>query len=154
MAGSVNKVILIGNLTRDVELKYTQSNKAVARIGLAMNSKWKGQDGTWKEEVTFVDCEAWGTTAENMSKYLTKGRQVYVEGRLKLDEWEDQSGQKRSKLKVVIESCLFIGGRPDGEQTQQQGYATGPGASAAATKRADPQKPQAYTPISDDDIPW
>src|SRR5688572_7002918 len=116
MAGSFNRVFLMGNLTRDVELKYTQSNKAVANFGLAVNNRFKGADGTLKEEVTFVDCEAWGLTAESMSKYLAKGRPVFIEGRLKLDTWQDKNdGSNRSKLKVVVETFTFVDSRPGGE---------------------------------------
>lgn len=103
---NVNKVILIGNLTR-VELKQLPSGNPVAQIGLAINREWKDKDGEKKEEVTFVDCEAWGKTAEIMAKYLAKGKPVYVEGRLKLDVWE-KDGEKRSKLKVVVESFQFL----------------------------------------------
>ena len=115
MAGSFNRVFLMGNLTRDVELKYTQANRAVAQIGLAVNNRYKGADGTLKEETTFVDCEAWGLTAESMSKYLSKGRPVFIEGRLKLDSWQDKNdGSKRSKLKVVVETFTFVDSRPGG----------------------------------------
>ena len=98
-----NKVILMGNLTKDIELRYTPSNKAVATIGIAVNRKYNDT-----EETTFVDCEAWGKTAEVMSQYLQKGRPVFIEGRLKLDQWQDQNGGNRSKLKVVIENFQFI----------------------------------------------
>jgi single-strand DNA-binding protein len=105
---NVNKVILIGNLTRDVEVKNLSSGTAVAQIGLAINREWKDKDGEKKEEVTFVDCEAWGKTAEIMAKYLAKGKPVFIEGRLKLDSWE-KDGEKRSKIKVVVESFQFLG---------------------------------------------
>lgn len=114
MAGSFNKVILLGNLTRDIELRHTSGNQAVANIGLAVNRKFRTADGETREEVTFVDCEAWGRTAEVMSQYLTKGRPVFVEGRLKLDSWEDKEGKKQSKLRVVIESFQFVDSRSEG----------------------------------------
>lgn len=101
-----NKVFLMGNLTRDVELRAAGSSQ-VAKIGLAVNRNWTGQDGQKHEEVTFVDCEAWGKTAEVMAKYLAKGRPVFIEGRLKLDQWE-KDGQKHSKLKVVVDTFQFI----------------------------------------------
>jgi single-strand DNA-binding protein len=107
---NLNKVMLIGNLTRDVELKTLNTGTSIAQIGLAINRKWKDHAGADKEEVTFVDCEAWGKTAEIMAKYLTKGKPVYLEGRLKLDVWE-KDGEKRSKLKVVVESFQFLGGK-------------------------------------------
>ncbi len=106
---SLNKVMLIGNLTRDVELRSIKSGNSIAQIGLAINRTWQDKDGEKQEETTFVDCEAWGKTAEVMAKYLSKGRPVYVEGRLKLDTWDDkETGQKRSKMKVVVESFQFI----------------------------------------------
>ncbi|HJN72140.1 MAG: single-stranded DNA-binding protein [Phycisphaerae bacterium] len=108
---SYNKVLLMGNLTRDPQLKQTPNNMSVAEIGLACNRKFKGKDGEMREEVTYVDCEAWGRTAETMSKYLSKGKPVFVEGRLKLDQWQDKEGNNRSKLRVVIESFQFIDSR-------------------------------------------
>jgi len=111
-----NKVLLVGNLTRDPELKHTPSNQAVAQIGLAVNRNYQTKDGEKREETTFVDCEAWGRTAEVMSQYLAKGRPVLVEGRLKLDQWQDKDGNNRSKLKVVIENFQFLGGRGEGGQ--------------------------------------
>jgi single-strand DNA-binding protein len=109
-----NRVFLMGNLTRDIELRHTNSNQAVATIGLAVNRRWRTPDGEDREEVTFVDCEAWGKTAETMSRYLAKGRPVFIEGRLKLDQWEKE-GQKFSKLKVVVENFQFIDSKPGGE---------------------------------------
>ncbi len=109
-----NKVLLVGNLTRDPELKHTTSNQAVAQIGLAVNRQFNTKDGEKREETTFVDCEAWGRTAEVMCQYLSKGRPVLVEGRLKLDQWQDKDGNNRSKLKVVVENFQFLGGRGEG----------------------------------------
>ncbi len=112
MAGSVNKVFLMGNLTRDIELKHTPSDQSVATIGIAVNRTFKTRDGESREETTFVDCEAWGRTAEVMSQYLRKGRPVFIEGRLKLDQWDDrETGNKRSKLKVVIDNFQFVDSR-------------------------------------------
>jgi len=105
---NLNKVMLMGHLTRDVELRYTPNNTAVANIGLAINRTWKSQEGEQQDETTFVDLEAWGKTAEVLNQYLAKGKPVYVEGRLKFDQWDDKEGNKRSKLKVVIESFQFI----------------------------------------------
>lgn len=113
MAGSVNRVFLMGNLTRDVELKHTPSDQAVATIGVAVNRRYKTREGESREETTFVDCEAWGRTAEVMSQYLSKGRPVFIEGRLKLDQWDDRdTGKKRSKLLVVIENFQFVDSAP------------------------------------------
>ena len=108
---NLNKVMLMGNLTRDPELRYTPSNTPVATIGIAVNRRWRNQSGEDQEETTFVDCEAWGRTAEVMSQYLQKGRPVFVEGRLRLDQWQDREGNNRSRLKVVIEGFQFIDSR-------------------------------------------
>jgi len=109
-----NRVILMGRLTRDVELRYLQSGMAVTDIGLAVTDRRKNANGEWIEETTFVDVTAWGRTAEVMSEYLSKGSPVFIEGRLKLDSWEGQDGQKRSKLKVVCDRMQLIGGRGQG----------------------------------------
>jgi len=103
---SLNKVILIGNLTRDPELRYTPSGTALCKFGLAVNRKSKE-----KEEVTFVDITAWGKTGETASQYLAKGRQVCIEGRLTYSQWEDDGGKKRSKLEVTAEYVTFLGGK-------------------------------------------
>jgi single-strand DNA-binding protein len=124
---SYNKVLLMGNLTRDPQLKQTPSNMSVAEIGLACNRKFKAKDGEMREETTFVDCEAWGGTAETMAKYLSKGRPVFIEGRLKLDQWQDKEGNNRSKLRVVIESFQFIDSRGSQSSTPpQEAAATAP----------------------------
>ena len=109
---NVNRVILAGRLTRDVELKYIPDGQQVAKLGLAINRRFKTRDGEQREEVVFVDCEAWGNTAETMAKYLNKGSPVFIEGRLKLDQW-DQDGTTRSKLKVVGERFEFVGSRSE-----------------------------------------
>src|SRR5580765_3443988 len=112
---SFNKVMLLGNLTRDPALKYTPSQQAVCEIGVAVNRKFKTASGEDREEVTFVDCTAWGKQAEVINQYMTKGKPIFIEGRLKLDQWEDkQGGGKRSKMTVVIENFQFVGGR-DGQ---------------------------------------
>ena len=109
---SHNRVILLGNLTRDPELRYLQSGMAVSDIGVAVNDRRKNANGEWVEEVTFVDVTLWGRTAEVAGEYLTKGSPIFIEGRLKTDSWEDkQTGQKRSKLKVVCERMQLVGGR-------------------------------------------
>lgn len=107
--GSYNRVILIGNLTRDVDLRSTQSGKSVADVGLAVNDRRKNQAGEWVEETTFVDVTLWGRTAEIACEYLGKGSQVLFEGRLKLDQFE-VDGQKRNKLKVVADKMTMLGG--------------------------------------------
>jgi single-strand DNA-binding protein len=106
---NLNKVMLIGNLTRDPELKYTPGNQAVCELGLAVNRKYRTKDNEEREEVTFVDCEAWGKQAEVIKQYMAKGRPIFIEGRLKLDTWEDKEGGKRSKMRVVVENFQFLG---------------------------------------------
>jgi len=115
-----NKVILMGNLTRDVELKHTQSNTAVGNVGLAVSRRYKAGDGEFKEETTFVDCEAWGKTAENIAKFFSKGRPILIEGRLKLNQWQDRDGNNRSKLMVVVEGFEFVGPKEDGPPPKKQ----------------------------------
>ncbi len=111
---SYNKVILIGNLTRDPDLRYTPKGTAIARIGLAVNRNWRTDTGEMREEVTFIDVDAFGKQAEVIGEYLRKGSPVMVEGRLKLDSWDDKNtGQKRSKLFVVLESFQFLDSKSD-----------------------------------------
>ncbi len=133
---NLNKVMLMGNLTRDPELRYTpNTNTAVANIGLAINRRWRNtQTNEQQEETTFVDCEAWGRTAEVLNQYLRKGRPVYLEGRLRLDQWQDKDGQNRSKLKVVVETFQFIDSRGgEGEEGGPPAGATGGSAPRAAS---------------------
>lgn len=111
---SLNKVFLIGNLTREVELRVTPKGTAIAQFGLAVNRKWRDESGTDRDETTFVDIEAWGKQGELVAKYLGKGSQCMVEGRLKLDQWEDKTdGKKRSRLKVVLDNVQFLGAPKD-----------------------------------------
>ena len=115
---NLNKVLLIGNLTRDPELRYIPSGTAVADLGIAINNKWTGKDGQKHEETTFVDVTVWARSAELASEYLHKGDPIFVEGRLHFDQWQDKEGQKRSRLRVVSERWQFLpragaaGGRP------------------------------------------
>jgi single-strand DNA-binding protein len=110
---SYNRVILVGNLTRDVELKYTKGGTAVTEVGLAVNDRRKNQSGEWVEETTFIDVTLWARTAEVASEYLSKGSPILIEGRLRLDSWETD-GQKRSKLCVTGERMQMLGGRGGG----------------------------------------
>ena len=112
---NLNKVMLIGNLTRDPEIKYTPKGSAIADLGLAINRYWTTDSGEKKEETTFVDVTLWGRQAEIAKEYLTKGKPVYIEGRLQLDTWDDkQTGQKRSKLKVTGDTLQLLGSRGEG----------------------------------------
>src|SRR5689334_2639660 len=142
---SFNKVILLGNLTRDPEVRYTPKGTAVTELGMAVNRVYTAENGEKREETTFVDVTLWGRTAEIAGEYLKKGRPVFIEGRLQLDTWDDkQSGQKRSKLKVVGEHIEFLGDRP----AQGQGEAPN-GARSTAQRPAPAPRPQ---PARDPDL--
>lgn len=145
-----NKVILAGNLTRDPELRYTPKGTAIARIGLAINRSWRTETGEQKEEVTFVDVDAFGKQAETIGQYFKKGRPILMEGRLRYDTWDDkQSGQKRSKLGVVLESFQFMdsGNRGDG------GAPAGPRPQRPAATPASEGEPD-VPPHEGDDVPF
>ena len=118
---SFNKVILIGNLTRDPDLRTTQNGTAICDLGLAVNRRWRDQFGRDQEETTFVDVAVWGRSAENCAQYLQKGAPVLVEGRLRLEQWEDRNGGgRRSRLTVIAEVVQFLGSRADGDRQQQE----------------------------------
>jgi single-strand DNA-binding protein len=135
---SYNKVILVGNLTRDPELKYTPKGTAAAKVGMAVNRKWRTETGESKEEVTFVDIDMFGKTAENVAQYMRKGSSMLVEGRLRLDSWDDkQTGQKRSKLGVVAENVQFLGGKSDGAPAAPRSTAPPAGSPAASPDSLD-----------------
>jgi len=120
---NLNRVLLIGRLTRDPELRYTPSGSAVTEFGLAVNRNFKDSSGERREQTCFVDIQAWGRQAEVINEYLRKGRQVFVEGRLDFSSWETPEGQKRSKLRVVVENFQFLGGRDEGGGYAQRGPA-------------------------------
>ena len=147
-----NKVILIGNLTRDPELRYTSQGVAIAKIGLAVNRTWRTEAGETKEEVTFIDVDAFRRQAETLAQYLKKGSPLMVEGRLKLDQWDDKAtGQKRSRLGVVLEGFQFLGGgnRADGaggEAPRSRPATPAPKGEAPADAEAPPPE--------DDDVPF
>jgi single-strand DNA-binding protein len=139
-----NKVFLMGNLTRDPQLSYTPNQTAVVDFGLATNRRWTGQDGTQREETCFVDCRAFGKQAETMNKYLTKGRAVFVEGRLTFESWTAQDGSRRSKHRITVESFQFLPGQGTGESDRapsEKGLSASP----------DTMEPE---PVSHDDIPF
>ena len=155
-----NKVILAGNLTRDPELRYTPGGMAIAKFGLAVNRKWKdSQSGEMKEEVTFIDIDAFGKTAETIGNFLKKGRPILIEGRLKLDQWDDkQTQQKRSKLGVVLESFNFLdSGNREGGGDFGGGDRGGSAPSARPQQRSSPPPPQQSggdMPPEEDDVPF
>lgn len=151
---SFNKVILVGNLTRDPELRYTPKGTAIAKIGVAVNRVWTNEAGEKKEEVTFVDVDVFGRTAENVGQYMRKGRPILIEGRLRLDQWDDkQTGQKKSKLGVVAEIVQFLGSKDDG---------AGGAPAAPASRRSAPAPAAAPAgeplegdgPPESDDVPF
>jgi single-strand DNA-binding protein len=153
-----NRVILAGNLTRDPELRYTPKGTAIARIGLAINRTWKSETGENKEEVTFVDVEAWGRQAEVISQYLKKGRPLLLEGRLRLDQWEDKNThQKQSKLKVVLESFSFVDSKGPDSGAPSEPPRPRP-AAAQAPAPAPVEAPPASEPEGpspeEDDVPF
>ena len=138
----------MGNLTRDPELRYTPKGTAVAKLGLAVNRSWRNADGQQQDETTFVDVDAFGKQAETLGQYMQKGRPILIEGRLKLDQWEDKNtGQNRSKLGVILEKFSFVGG--GGGQA---------GGSTNATQSSAPPPTSDVPPFedgpSDDDVPF
>jgi len=162
---SFNQVILLGNLTRDPQLKYLPSQTAVAEFGIACNRKFKSASGEDREEVTFVDCAAFAKQAELIQQYFTKGKPIFIQGRLKFDSWEDkQGGGKRSKLSVVVENFQFIGGRDGGGAGGGGGAPQEGGEYQQRPQRPAPQRPVNAPPpqqpfgeeqqFKDDDIPF
>jgi single-strand DNA-binding protein len=151
---SFNKVILLGNLTRDPEVRYTPKGSAVCDLGLAVNRSYTLDNGEKREEVTYVDVVLWARLAEIAGEYLKKGRPVFIEGRLQLDTWDDkQSGQKRSKMRVIGETMQLLGSRPSGggggsAEGGEEDRAAKSGKPAAPPKAAAPAEPD------DDEIPF
>jgi len=154
---NLNRVLLIGNLTRDPELRYTPKGTAVTEIGLAVNRIYSGEDGEKKEETTFVDVTLWARQAEIAGQYLKKGRPVFIEGRLQLDTWDDkQTGQKRSRLRVVAENLQLLGSRQDSEGSSSFSSSS-PAPRRGPSAPTPPPKPEPRDPDLDaepDDIPF
>ena len=152
-----NKVILMGNLTRDPEVKYTSSGTAIAKLGMAINRYWRNQDGQQQEETTFVDVDAFGRQAETIGQYLKKGRPIMVEGRLKLDQWDDkQTGQKRSKMGIVLENFQFLDSRGEGGGGGGGGNFSGGGGGGSAPSGGSnaPAQGGGGGFAEDDDVPF
>lgn len=160
MAKGFNKVILMGNLTRDPEVRTTPSGQSVANFSLAVNRTWKGQDGQTQENVSYIDCVAWGKTGEIIAQYVQKGRPLLVSGRLDQRSWDDkESGQKRSKMEVVVEDFNFVAGgageaRGSGGGNFGGGDSPAPAGKPAAKKKDDSADNFADEPINLDDIPF
>ena len=166
---SYNRVILMGNLTRDPQLKYLPNNTAVCEFGLATNRKWRDRDGNMKEDTCFIEVAAFGRMGETLNQYMSKGKPILIEGRLKFDSWTGQDGTKRSKLSVVAENMQFLGSRGDspgdGQGAPQRDYAPSgppskpPPSSAPPPDSAPPpgggyEAPVDAPPPSGDDIPF
>src|SRR5438067_7103654 len=153
---SFNKVILLGNLTRDPEVRYTPKGSAVCDLGIAVNRSYTLDSGEKREEVTYVDVTLWSRLAEIAGEYLKKGRPVFIEGRLQLDTWDDkQSGQKRSKLRVIGETMQLLGSRPAGTGASASGEATEEDRPARSSgKPSPPPKESAPAEPDDDEIPF
>jgi single-strand DNA-binding protein len=143
-----NKILLMGNLTRDPQLSYLPSQTAVVDFGIATNRRWTSQDGTERQETCFIDCRAFGRLAENINKYLTKGRPVFIEGRLTFDTWTSQDGTKRSKHRVTVENFQFLPGNAPEETVQGEQQRIG-------TKSQVPDEDsEPSLPADKDDIPF
>ncbi|MHC4549513.1 MAG: single-stranded DNA-binding protein [Planctomycetota bacterium] len=147
-----NKVLLMGNLTRDPELRYLQSGTAVVNFGIATNRKYRNRTSQeMVEETTFVDVEGWGPQAETFNRYMSKGRPVFVEGRLRLDSWEGKDGQKRNKLRVVMENFQFVGGAPANRDAPSSRPAKPPFQAGQVSDHGNQQQAEDY---DFDDIPF
>jgi single-strand DNA-binding protein len=157
---SFNQVTLVGNLTRDVEVRFIPSGQAVADVALAVNEKWTNKDGSKGESVAFVDCTLWGKTAEVAGEYLSKGSPVLFSGKLVQDHWEDkESGQKRSKLKVKVETMQFLGSKPDGSGGSADQSRERQASNQRQQQRPSGKAPHAtqyeeYDPTPDDNTPF
>ena len=168
---NLNKVMLMGNLTRDPELRYTANNTAVCKVGLAVNRTWYNkQTNERQEETTFVDCTAFAKVAELINQYMRKGRPLFIEGRLNLNQWKDQEGNNRSKLDVIIESFQFIDSRPDSgsgggggrsrggnyddDAPVSSGYSRGNEGNQRGNSGGDEPNYDSHEAVPDDDIPF
>ena len=146
-----NRVMLGGNITREIEVRYLESGMAIAKMGLAINRKWKSESGDEKSEVCFVDCTLFGKTAESVAKYLKKGDPIFIEGRLKLDQWE-KDGQKHQKLTVTVDSFQFIGGKKE-ESDKPDEDRPRPNAGKS-TKQQARERPAPDVEMESGDIPF
>jgi len=149
---SLNKVMLIGNLTRDPEVRMMTSGRPVCNFGLAMNRSYKDSEGNRKEEVTFVDIECFGPRAEAVARFFTKGRPIFVEGRLKLDQWESKEGEKRSALRVVLDNFEFVDSGKQ-ESSSPESYQT-EAKTSPTTSPTSPTPPPSNDVDLDEDVPF
>ena len=150
---SLNKVLLIGNLTRDPDVRMMTNGRPVCNFGLALNRSYKDAEGNRKEETTFVDVESYGPRAEAVGRFFTKGRAIFIEGRLKLDQWESKEGEKRSALKVVLDSFEFVDSKQDGSPSVTRSVETND--SPASEKSSTSSELKSHKePELDDDVPF
>jgi len=153
MAKSVNKVILIGNLGKDPDVKYTPAGAAVAKFSLATNERYKDKEGQWQDRTEWHNIVAWQRTAEIAGEYLKKGRSVYVEGRLQTRSWDDkETGQKKYMTEIVVENLVLLGGK--GDSAGEEGGGRARGASASFDQRTPEPDVAHSTQITDEDIPF
>ena len=149
---SFNKVILLGNLTRDPELRVTADGQSICKIGIATNRSFKDKEGNQRDETTYVDVDAFGRQAEVISQYFNKGKPILLEGRLRYDQWESPEGEKRNKLKVTLENFTFIGGRD--QESGDNPYAQNTPPVRAQEKSAPPPQNPAPASAEEDDVPF
>src|SRR5438552_2811212 len=149
--GSVNKVILVGNLGRDAELRYTPSGAAVATINMATTEVWNDKGGQRQEKTEWHRVVLWGKTAESLGEYLTKGKQIYIEGRLQTRQWDDKDGNKRYTTEIRADRVVLLGGGGGG---RGGGGAAARGGSAEESMGAHAPAPESSEPLTDDDIPF
>lgn len=155
MSASYNKVFLMGNLTRDPETRVTPSGMTIAKLGLAVNRRYRTKDGEQREEVTYVDIDAFGNQAETIQKYCSKGSGIFVEGRLRLDQWQDKnSGENRSKLGVVLEGFQFVGGRGEEGASRGGGYEQSSPPRRESTPAPQKKSSAPADNFADDDVPF
>ena len=150
---SLNKVLLIGNLTRDPDVRMMSNGRPVCNFGLALNRSYKDGEGNRKEETTFVEVESFGPRAEAVGRFFTKGRSIFIEGRLKLDQWESKEGEKRSALRVVLDSFEFVDSKQDGASPQPRTLETTPSPESEDTKSSTSPTENKEDAL-DDDVPF
>ena len=152
---SLNKVLLIGNLTRDPDVRMMGNGRPVCNFGLALNRSYKDAEGNRKDETTFVEVESFGPRAEAIGKFFAKGRAIFIEGRLKLDQWESKEGEKRSALKVVLDSFEFVDSKQEGTSAEPRNTesVSSPSPKTAPTKESSPPSALENTDL-DDDVPF
>jgi len=155
---SLNKVLLIGNLTRDPDVRMMSNGRPVCNFGLALNRSYKDAEGNRKEETTFVDVESFGPRAEAIGRFFTKGRAIFIEGRLKLDQWESKEGEKRSALRVVLDSFEFVDTKQDGGTGSSKTFESSSSPAPSTKSPSSSENPSNDTSSSntdlDDDVPF